>query len=102
MPEISLIILNLFCLAAIGFYIYLLIFLSEVEINKNRLIFKTVFRSKKIYTFDKLEIPSSFRIKRTKFITVRMKNRDGFTDKFVILNNIDVDTEDVLWSLMQK
>ncbi|MCL2651383.1 MAG: hypothetical protein FWD60_10225 [Candidatus Azobacteroides sp.] len=106
-PEFLLILFNIFLLAAIGFYIYLLIFLSEAEIDENHLIFKKAFRKKKSFTFDKIEeAPSSFCLKRTKFITVKMINEDGRTEKFVLLNKYplsskeDVDTEDILWEIM--
>ena len=99
--------LNLFCLATIAFAVYLYLFVSEVEVEENQLIFKKKFRSKKTYTFDKLGIPRSFYIRGTKFIiTVDMTNEDGSTEKFLIMNNKslslndDIDTEDVLWSLM--
>ncbi len=62
-------------------------FLSEVKTDGTQIRFKKIFRPEKVYTFDKIGYPSSFRYKRLLFTSVIMKNSDGTREKYLILNN---------------
>ncbi|UOY05811.1 hypothetical protein L0P88_17950 [Muricauda sp. SCSIO 64092] len=92
-------------LGLIGFLIYLFMYTCDARIIGDKIVLKKQFRPTKEYSFDKIGYPTSFRLKRTKYITVEMKNDDNTTEKFIIMNSRSLlsfenkDAEQVLISL---
>lgn len=78
---------GLIFLALIGFIIYLFIFTCDARVIGDKLVLKKQFRASKSYTFDRIGYPSSFQLKRTKYITVEMKNDDNSFEKYLIMNS---------------
>ncbi|NER17613.1 hypothetical protein [Spongiivirga citrea] len=74
-------------LALIGFLIYLFIYTCDARIIEDKIILKKQFRRAKSYSFDRIGYPTSFQLKRTKYITVEMKNDDNSTEKYLIMNS---------------
>lgn len=74
-------------LGLIGFLIYLFMYTCDARIIGDKIVLKKQFRPTKEYSFDKIGYPTSFRLKRTKYITVEMKNDDNTTEKFIIMNS---------------
>ncbi len=77
----------LILLVLIGFLTYQFIFACKAQLSGNMLILKKQFRPAKSYSFDKILSVSSFKYKRTKYITVLMINEDDTTEKYLIINN---------------
>jgi hypothetical protein len=77
----------LILLVLIGFLTYQFIFACKAQLSGNTLILKKQFRPAKSYSFDKIFSVSSFKYKRTKYITVLMLNEDDTTEKYLIINN---------------
>ena len=70
-----------------GFVIYQFIYASDARIIGDQLVLKKQFRPAKSYSFDKIGYPTSFQLKRTKYITVKMTNEDGSEEKYLIINS---------------
>lgn len=91
--------------ALVCFIVYLFIYLSSAKVIDGKVILKKQFRPAKSYGFDKIGELSSFRLKRSKYITVEMKNDDGSIEKYVIMNSSALlsfenqDAEEILFSL---
>ncbi|MBV7440544.1 hypothetical protein KRX57_03860 [Weeksellaceae bacterium TAE3-ERU29] len=96
----GLIYLMLFC-----FVVYLFMYMSTAKVIDGKVILKKQFRPAKSYEFDKIGELSSFRIKRSKYTTIEMKNNDGSIEKYVIMNSSALlsfenqDAEEILFSL---
>ena len=92
-------------LGLIGFLVYLFRYTCDAWIIGDKIVLKKQFRPTKVYSFDKIRYPTSFQLKRTKYITVEMKNDDNTTEKFIIMNSRSLlsfenkDAEQVLISL---
>lgn len=92
-------------LAITGFLVYQFIYVCDARVIENQLVLKKLFKPAKSYTFDKIGFPSSFRIKRTKYITVEMKNEDHTVEKYLIINSSSIlslgkkNAEDILLDL---
>lgn len=92
-------------LAFVGLTLYLAFNLSEVRLSKNEIKFKKIFGPEKVYSFDKIGYPSSFRYKRLKFTSIEMKGASEEIAKYLILNNNAllsgerIDAEEILLSL---
>lgn len=74
-------------LVLVGFTAYLFIYICDARIINDKIVLKKKFRPSKTYTFDKIGYPTSFQLKRTKYITVDMKNDDNTTEKYLIMNS---------------
>ena len=81
------VIAMLILLVLIGFLTYQFIFACKAQLSGNILILKKQFRPAKSYSFDKIYSVSSFKYKRTKYVTVLMLNEDDTTEKYLIINN---------------
>lgn len=107
-PDAGKIFAGIIYLIMIGVIVYLLIFLAEVKIVGDEIVFKKIFRAEKRYSFNKIGYPSSFRFKRLKFTTVKMKDNTGKEDKYLILNNNALlsgerkDAEEILLALRKR
>lgn len=101
----GMVLAGLIYLALVGFEIYLFVYSCDARINGDKLVLKKLFRTEKTYTFDKIGEPSSFQIKRTKYITVPMQNDNKIQEKYLILNSKSIlafenkDAEQVLKTL---
>ncbi|MBE7628621.1 hypothetical protein [Tenacibaculum piscium] len=75
--------------AMISFLTYLFMFVCSAEIKNNTLILKKQFRDPETYTFDKIEDITSFRLKTTKYTTVKMSKapRNQGVEKYIIINS---------------
>ena len=85
--HIGMVLAGILLLALVGFQIYLYAYVCDARVVGDKIILKKKFRPAKTYSFDKIGYPSSFQFKRTKYITVEMKNDDNTTEKFVIVNS---------------
>lgn len=83
----GMVIAGILFLALIGFLIYLFIYVCDARVVGDKLILKKQFRPSKSYSFDKIGIPKSFQLKRSKYIIVDMKNDDGTDERFLIMNS---------------
>ncbi len=107
-PDAGKIVAGIIYLIMIGVIVYLFIFLAEVKLVGDDIVFKKMFRAEKKYSFDKIGYPSSFRFKRLKFTTVKMKDNTGKYDKYLILNNNALlsgerkDAEEILIALRKR
>ena len=92
-------------LAMVGFLVYQLIYICDARIVGDKVVLKKQFRPAKSYSFDKIGYPSSFQLKRTKYITVEMTNDDNSTEKYLIVNSKSLlsfenkDAEEALMSI---
>lgn len=85
--HMGMVIAGLGFLLLIGFSIFLIVFACDARVIGDKLVLKKQFRSSKSYSFDKIGYPSSFKIKRTKYTTVEMKNDDKSIEKYLIVNS---------------
>ncbi|MCH3884164.1 hypothetical protein [Tenacibaculum aquimarinum] len=74
-------------LAMAGFLVYQFKFVCSAKIVNNKLILKKQFHSPETYTFDKIGDISSFRLKNTKYTTVKMKGRHQDFEKYMIITS---------------
>lgn len=81
-------------LAAIGYLIYLFIFLSEAKIVGDEIIFKKQFRPAKAYSFDKIAKIRSFYRRRSMFTVVHLENEDKKLEKYLIKNLYSLSSDD--------
>ena len=70
-----------------GFLIYQFKYVCNAKIINNKLVLKKQFSSPETYTFDKIGDISSFRLKNTKYTTVKMKNRHQGFEKYMIITS---------------
>lgn len=84
--NIGMIFSGIIFLTLIGFLIYLFIYSCDTRIVGDKIIMKKQFRQSKSYSFDKIGHPTSFQLKRTRYITVQMKNNDNTSEKYLIMN----------------
>lgn len=75
-------------LLVLGFFlVYQFKYVSSAKLVNNKLVLKKQFKSPETYTFDKIEKVSSFKIKNTKYTTVKLKGKHNSLDKYVIINS---------------
>ncbi|MCD8412004.1 hypothetical protein [Tenacibaculum finnmarkense] len=74
-------------LAMIVFLCYLFLFVCSAKTENNTLLLKKQFRPIETYTFDKIGNISSFRLKTTKYTTVKIKKESGNFEKYIIINS---------------
>lgn len=103
--HMGMVLAGVILLVLIGFMVYQFIYVCDARIINNKIVLKKKFRPEKTYSFDKIGYPSSFQIKRTRYITVQMKNDDNTSEKYLIVNSTSIlsfenkDAEQVLISL---
>lgn len=68
-----------------GFVFYLLFMNASARIVGDEIYFKKLFGQEKKYNLINLGYPSSFKLKRRKFITIEMKDVDYSTESFLII-----------------
>lgn len=85
--HIGMLIAGVILLAMVGFLIYQFKFVSHAKIENNKLVFTKQFSAPEVYSFDQIDEVSSFRLKNTKYTTVKMKNRHNTIDKYMIINS---------------
>ena len=73
-------------LLLLGFVVYQLLYACDARIIHDKLVLKKQFRNAKSYPFDRIGYPSSFQIKRTKYVSVKMKKDDNSLEKYLIIN----------------
>ncbi|MCD8403007.1 hypothetical protein [Tenacibaculum finnmarkense] len=94
-------------LTFISFLSYLFLFVCNAKIENNTLILKKQFRTPETYTFDKIGDISSFKLKTTKYTTVKMSKTASIFEKYIIINskslffNDKVDAQEKLKELKQ-
>ncbi|SHI61002.1 hypothetical protein [Aquimarina spongiae] len=66
--------------------IYQFLYACDARIVGDKIVLKKKFRRAKSYSFDKIGYPDSFQLKKTKYITVEMKNDDGTFETYLIIN----------------
>lgn len=71
----------------VGFLIYQFLYVCDAKIIGDKIVLKKKFKPSKTYSFDKIGYPESFQLKRTKYITVKMKNDDNTVEKYLIINS---------------
>lgn len=103
--HIGIIIGGIIFIALCGFLIYQFIYVCDARIIGNKIVLKKKFRPSKSYSFDRIGYPGSFQLKKTKYITVEMKNDDDTFEKYLIINSKSLlsfekkDAEQILISL---
>ncbi|MGL4631405.1 MAG: hypothetical protein ACRCVT_09380 [Leadbetterella sp.] len=70
-----------------GFVVYNFMYYADAKIENNKLILKKLFRPSIDFDFKKIQSVSSFRLKRTKYTTVKMLHLDNSVEKFLILES---------------
>ncbi|MCD8405493.1 hypothetical protein LNI90_06265 [Tenacibaculum dicentrarchi] len=96
---------SIIILALISFLGYLFLFVCTAKTENNTLILKKQFRTPQTYTFDKIGDISSFRLKTTKYTTVKMSKTASVFEKYIIINsknlffNDKIDAEEKLKEL---
>ncbi|WP_370408778.1 hypothetical protein [Tenacibaculum dicentrarchi] len=96
---------SIIILALISFLGYLFLFVCTAKTENNTLILKKQFRTPQTYTFDKIGNISSFRLKTTKYTTVKMSKTASVFEKYIIINsknlffNDKIDAEEKLKEL---
>ncbi|MGL4630868.1 MAG: hypothetical protein ACRCVT_06645 [Leadbetterella sp.] len=70
-----------------GFVAYNFMYYADAKIDNNKLILKKLFRPSIDFNFKEIQSVSSFRLKRTKYITVKMLHLDNSVEKFLILES---------------
>ncbi|MBL3657931.1 hypothetical protein [Fulvivirga sediminis] len=73
-------------LASVSFLIYLFAYSCDARIVGDKIVLKKQFRPAKSYTFDQIGYPTSFQLKKTKYITVEMKDNQAM-EKYIIINS---------------
>ncbi|MCB4797967.1 hypothetical protein [Neotamlana laminarinivorans] len=73
--------------ALVGFLIYQFIYVCNAKIIGDKIVLKKKFKPSKSYNFDRIGYPKSFQLKRTKYITVEMRNDDSTVEKYLIVNS---------------
>ena len=74
-------------IAMVGFLIYQFLYVCDAKIIGDKIVLKKKFKPSKSYSFDRIGYPESFQLKRTKYITVEMKNDDNTVEKYLIVNS---------------
>lgn len=99
---------DLLLIALVGFVFYLLFNVCIARIINDKLILRKLFKSKKEFSFNQIQKVSSFRLKRSKYIFVKIKHDSSHSETFVILNSSsilsfeDMDAEEILNSFRKK
>ncbi len=103
--HIGMLVSGLILFLLVGFIVYQFIFVCDAKIVGDKIILKKIFRQSKTYSFDKTKYPTSFQIKRTKYVTVEMINDDNTLEKYLIVNSKSllsfekIDAEQILINL---
>ena len=85
--HIGMVIGGIVLVALVGFLIYQFLYVCDARIIGDKIVLKKKFKPSKSYSFDKIGYPTSFQWKRTKYITVEMKNDDNRIEKYLIINS---------------
>ena len=85
--HMGMVLAGILFVALIGFQIYLHAYICDARVVGDKIILKKKFRPAKTYSFDKIGRISSFQLKRTKYITVEMKNDTRTIEKYLIMNS---------------
>ncbi|GAA3517425.1 hypothetical protein GCM10022393_34440 [Aquimarina addita] len=85
--HIGMVIGGIVYIALVGFLIYQFLYVCDAKIIGDKIVLKKKFKPSKSYSFDRIGYPESFQLKRTKYITVEMKNDDNTVEKYLIVNS---------------
>lgn len=85
--HVGMLIAPILLIVLMSFVVYQFLYVCTATIVADKLVLKKKFRAAKSYSFDAIGYPTSFQLKRTRYITVEMKNNDGNLEKYMIINS---------------